>query len=87
VLINNETVYKQLTEPAFRLLIIGHTKTVITTEFVKRVTLDIEAWEPFGVLKPVYILVSPDNYIGLIADEMNDEILKTYLQYHCCFTD
>ncbi len=87
VLINNETVYKLLTEPAFHLLIIGDTKTVNTTEFVKPVTLDIEAWKPFGVLKPLYILVRPDNYIGLIADEINDEILNTYLQHHCCFTD
>jgi 2-polyprenyl-6-methoxyphenol hydroxylase-like FAD-dependent oxidoreductase len=87
VLINNETVYKLLTEPAFHLLIIGNTKTVNAREFVKPVTLDIEAWKPFGVLKPVYILVRPDNYIGLIADEMNDEILKTYLQQHCGFID
>ena len=85
VLINNETVYKLLTEPAFHLLIIGDTKTVNTTEFVKPVTLDIEAWKPFGVLKPLYILVRPDNYIGLIADEINDEILNTYLQHHCYF--
>lgn len=85
VLINNESVYKLLAEPAFHLLIIGDTKTVRSKEFIKSVSLDIEPWKPFGVLKPLYILVRPDNYIGLIADEINEAILNKYLQEYCYF--
>ena len=86
ILINKESIYKLLTEPAFHLLIIGDNKTSFTTtEFVKQVLLSIEDWKTIGVTKPLYILVRPDNYIGLIADEMNEEILNKYLQEHCCF--
>ncbi len=86
VLINKEAVYKLITEPAFHLLIIGDSKTAFnSTEFVKTISLGIEEWKAFGVTKPLYILVRPDNYIGLIADELNEEILNKYLQQYCHF--
>jgi 2-polyprenyl-6-methoxyphenol hydroxylase-like FAD-dependent oxidoreductase len=86
VLINNKSIYKQLTEPAFHLLMIGDIKSEFTqTEFIKTLSLGMEEWKVFGITKPLYILVRPDNYIGLIADEMNDGILNNYLKQHCYF--
>jgi len=85
---NKESIYKLLTTASFHLLRIGDTKTSFTaTEFVKHLSLDIEDWKPLGITKPLYILVRPDNYIGLIADEMNAEILNTYLKQHCYFNE
>ena len=86
ILINDVSVYKLLTEPAFHLLIIGDTKPIsVRSEFVKTIFLGMEEWAGLGVTQPLYILVRPDNYIGLLADEMNEEILNNYLQQHCYF--
>ena len=86
VLNNNESVYQLLRAPAFHLLIIGNAENSFdTTEFVKPIKLDIEPWKDLGVSKPLYILVRPDNYIGLITDEMNAGILNVYLQQHFYF--
>jgi 2-polyprenyl-6-methoxyphenol hydroxylase-like FAD-dependent oxidoreductase len=86
VLINKESVYKLLSAPAFHLLIISNsTITFAATEFVKPVSLGMEEWKPFGVTKPLFILVRPDNYIGLIADKMNEEILNNYLKQYLNF--
>jgi hypothetical protein len=90
VLINTdkgrESVYTLLTQPVFHLLVIGSANISFTTnEFVKPVVLDIEEWKAFGVTKPLFILVRPDNYIALVADEMTKGILDSYLQQYCCF--
>lgn len=86
VIINTESIYKQLTEPLFHLLIIGDTKTLsFAHPFVKQVLLGMEEWKPLGITKPLYILVRPDNYIGLISDDMSNEILNSYLKQHCYF--
>lgn len=86
ILINKESVYTLLTEPVFHLLIIGNTSISFTpNEFVKRVKLDIDNWKAFGVIKPLFILVKPDNYIAFISDEMNEESLDNYLKQHCYF--
>jgi 2-polyprenyl-6-methoxyphenol hydroxylase-like FAD-dependent oxidoreductase len=86
VLINNESVYQLLKAPAIHLLVIGDVETSFpSAEFVKPISLGIEEWKIFGVSKPLYILVRPDNYIGLIADEMNEGILNKYLQQHFYF--
>ena len=82
-----ESIYKKLTAPGFHLLMISNSKTEIDAiELVKPVSLGMEEWKRVGVTKPLYILVRPDNYIGLIADEMNIEILRKYLAEHCYFT-
>ncbi|MEO6541183.1 MAG: hypothetical protein ABIN74_09345, partial [Ferruginibacter sp.] len=87
VLINKESVYTLLRAPVFHLLIISNsTITFAATEFVKPVSLGMEEWKDLGVTKPLYILVRPDNYIGLIADEMNEGILNSYLQQHLYFS-
>jgi 2-polyprenyl-6-methoxyphenol hydroxylase-like FAD-dependent oxidoreductase len=86
VLVNNKSVYQLLTEPVFHLLIIGDARyTGQSHPLVKQISLGIEEWRPLGITKPLYILVRPDNYIGLLSDEMNDEIMRGYLR-HCNIT-
>jgi len=90
VLINtgqtSESVYTLLMQPVFHLLMIGNTNISFTMhEFVKPVISNLEDWKSFGVTKSLYILVRPDNYIALVADEMNKEILDSYLQQYCFF--
>ncbi len=89
VLINTdkgrESVYTLLTQPAFHLLMIGASISFTPNEFVKPVILDIEEWKTFGVTKPLFILVRPDNYIALVTDKMNKEALDSYLQQYCFF--
>ena len=86
VLVDKKSIYTLLTEPAFHLLSIGNTITSLTqNEFIKLVTLDMAAWKAFGVTKPIFILVRPDNYIALITDEINEEILNNYLRQYCYF--
>ena len=90
ILLNNghvkESVYKMLTAPAFHLLMIGDVKTRInSTELIKAIPLSIEEWEILGAQKPFYILLRPDNYIALIADELTEQLLNDYLQQHCFF--
>ncbi len=88
VVINNESIYKRLTEPVFHLLIIGDSKTLSSTHSsVKQVSFGMEEWRSVGVTKPLYILVRPDNYIGLISDDMSNEILNSYLRQHCYFSN
>ena len=83
-----ESVYKLLTEPAFHLLIIGDTDPAFrSTEIIKITRLGIDEWKTFGVINPLYILVRPDNYIGLIADAMDENQLSAYLQKYYFFTD
>ncbi len=81
-----QSIYKLLTAPVFHLLVIGAAKPVLQpNEMIKTIELSIEEWKEKGVTKPLFILVRPDNYIGLIADEMNDDILRNYLQQYCSF--
>jgi len=82
----NRSVYTLLTEPVFHLVIIGdHDARIAPHEFVKQLNLDMAGWEAFGVTKPLYLLVRPDNYIGLVADDMNDELLRNYLHQYSHF--
>ena len=84
--VKKESVYKLLTEPAFHLLLIGNAEVSFPSdEFIKQVTLGMEEWKAFGVSKPLYILVRPDNYIALVADKIDKETLDTYLKQYCCF--
>ncbi len=82
----SESIYKLLTAPVFHLLIIGDAKPVtISNEIIKTIHLNIEVCKAFGITKPLYVLVRPDNYIGLIADELDGKKLNSYLQKRCCF--
>ncbi len=81
-----KSIYTLLTAPCFHLLCIGTGSSyTVSNEMVKSISIGIEEWNLLGVRKPLYILVRPDNYIGLIADEMNETILNTYLKQHCSF--
>ena len=84
---NNDSIYKLLTSPSFHLLLIGDGLAEPTTvhPLIKMLHLPIAEWAGQGVSKPLYILVRPDNYIGLVADEMNASILDAYLKQHCYF--
>lgn len=86
IVVNEESIYKQLIAPAFHLLLIGNTKVSFPPrEFIIQITMDIESWKNFGVTKPLCILVRPDNYIALIADELGNETLNGYLQQYFYF--
>ena len=80
-----ESIYTLLTEPVFHLLIIGNARQVTTSsEKIKTIGVNIDEWKPWGVTKPLYILLRPDNYIALIADELDEQKLHTYLRDYCC---
>lgn len=85
VLVNNESIHKLLAEPVFHLLIIGEQPNLTPVEWVKPVTLPVEPWKHLGVTRPLYILVRPDNYIGLVADKTDEGKLTAHLQQYCYF--
>ena len=90
ILLNNgqvkESVYKMLTAPAFHLLMIGDVgRRISSTEIIKVIPLGMEEWKILGVEKPLYILLRPDNYIALVTDELDEQLLNSYLQKHCYF--
>ena len=84
---DKESVYKLLTAPSFHLLMIGDDLPTPATvhPFIKALHSPIEDWATQGVSKPLYILVRPDNYIGLISDKMDASTLESYLKQHCYF--
>ncbi len=83
---NKQSVYKLLTAPAFHLLLIGDSVAPqVDHPYIKSIPLPIEDWSGEGVSNPLYILVRPDNYIGLVSDSMDASILDRYLKEHCYF--
>lgn len=83
---SGKSIYTLLTARGFHLLCIGNTiKITVTNEMVTPIELPIEAWIPIGVTAPIYILVRPDNYIGIIADELDEQLLKQYLMQYFFF--
>ena len=85
---HKESVYKLLTAPSFHLLLIGDGLSLPATlhPLIKPIHLPISDWAAEGVSKPLYLLVRPDNYIGLVSDELDASILDGYLKQHCYFT-
>lgn len=83
---SHQSVYKLLTAPTFHLLSIGFDKPFMPeNNLITVISLPLEEWRSCGVNEPLYILCRPDNYIGLIADELDDLILNKYLQDQCAF--
>ncbi|MEO6556511.1 MAG: hypothetical protein ABIN92_03285 [Ferruginibacter sp.] len=83
---DKQSVYKLLPEPSFHLLMNGDVKVKInSTETIKVINPGITEWKRTGVEKPIYILTRPDNYIALIADQLDQNELNLYLQNHCHF--
>ena len=87
--INNkeQSIYCLLTAAKFHLLVIGKNNLPpelmgAMTQFEKIINIIFlpseKRWKKLGAEKELYILVRPDNYIGLLSDKISEEILKTY---------
>jgi 2-polyprenyl-6-methoxyphenol hydroxylase-like FAD-dependent oxidoreductase len=79
-----QSVYHLLTEAKFHLLCIGgsldsdylpdHLKA-----YIKIVNLPLnESWQKLGVKTDLYLLIRPDNYIGLLTDEISPALITGY---------
>lgn len=81
-----KSVYKLMTSPGFHLISIGVRHPFVADHpLIKNISLPIEDWIDQGVASPIYILCRPDNYIGMIADDLNESKLARYLRDHCAF--
>jgi hypothetical protein len=92
ILIENDgkmqSCYHLLTGPKFCLLCIGTDAELKQTSIpnamvplINIVVLPLSVnWQKLGVRKQIYILVRPDNYIGLISDQMQEGILLSYFR-------
>lgn len=79
-----QSIYHLLTEAKFHLLYIGgsldsdylpgHLKP-----YIKIVNLPLnEGWQKLGVKSDLYLLIRPDNYIGLMSDEISPALITGY---------
>lgn len=94
ILINQESLYKKLTEPSFYLLFIGNDPGFEMVEVLKNKFKNIltffsfpitNEWKNKGVENNLVILVRPDMYIGLISDEVTLFEVEKYFQKHLYF--
>jgi len=84
-----ESTYDLLNVPAFVLLMIGDFGNVPEIQLplqwaalLKRVQLPLDAqWRELGVIKNLILLIRPDQYIGLIADELAIDLLGDYFKF------
>jgi hypothetical protein len=85
----SESCYHLFQQAKFRLVVIGKDPAdeevnVIPARLRKLVQVVVlpmsEAWASLGVKQSLYILVNPDNHIGLISDEMDKEILEQHFR-------
>ncbi|MDB5019596.1 MAG: FAD-dependent oxidoreductase [Pedobacter sp.] len=81
--------YHLFREAKFHLVVIGKTDSDEESNliperlkgFIKLVSLPItSAWMLLGVKDSLYILVRPDNYIGLLADSLDTNTLENYFR-------
>ncbi|MDQ3019996.1 MAG: FAD-dependent monooxygenase [Bacteroidota bacterium] len=85
---NGESIFSLLTEPKFYLLLIGMNSNEELDEFIKKyenifhkIELELTSqWKKLGVKKPIAIIVRPDEYIGLISDNINPGIVNLYMK-------
>ena len=85
------SIYDRLREPKFHLLLFldGETEVPpLPSELMERwsgfadtsiIPLSENVSEAFGTEKSFFVLLRPDNYIGLIADEFSPDLLVNYL--------
>lgn len=79
-----QSIYHLLTEPKFHLLCIGSNEYDSQipdhlTAYIKVVNLPLnESWGKLGVQSGLYLLIRPDNYIGLLSDEMSPALITGY---------
>lgn len=79
-----QSIYHLLTEAKFHLLCIGTNSDGSQVPdhllpYIKIVNLPInEDWQKLGVKTGLYLLVRPDNYIGLLSDEISPALITGY---------
>jgi hypothetical protein len=89
--IDGKSIYDFLHDPVFHLLIFSEGKTEIPPlpeELMKRwegkidshfYDLSEKAKELFGTERSFFLILRPDNYIGMISDDFSPEIVSNYL--------
>ena len=86
--IEGRNIYDLLREPRFHLIMFTDGNAgipPITEGSAPRIDshifpLDESAREHFGRDDPFYVLLRPDNYIGMISDDLSPEVLADYLK-------
>jgi len=93
--IDGASIYDSLHEPGFHLLLFLDGKTDVPplpSNLMQRWTglIDTHIFsttetvaKAFGTNKPFFVLLRPDNYIGLIADEFSPDLIVKYLNQFC----
>jgi hypothetical protein len=83
--IDGESIYNKMLEPKFHLLAFGGNGFVELDNNLKEL-IDVrilplakETTEIFGNDKPFILVVRPDNYIGLISNQIGIDSLRKYL--------
>jgi hypothetical protein len=87
-MVDGRSIYDELREPRFHLLTFKDGRTpsveVPATEFDSSV--DVHSYslfphvaEIFGVERSFLVLLRPDNYIGLISDDLSHERIREYM--------
>jgi hypothetical protein len=89
--VDGQSVYELLREPVFHLLVFSDGKSEIpplSQELMKKwegkigshfFDLDSKAAQAFGSAKQFYLILRPDNYIGLISDDFAPDVVSGYL--------
>lgn len=89
--IDGASIYDRLHEPGFHLLLFLDGKTDVPPlprDLMERWVglIDTHIFstnetvaKTFGTNKPFFVLLRPDNYIGLIADEFSPDLIVKYL--------
>ena len=84
--INGENIYDQLREPKFHLLVFsdGSEKIDAGQTAIENVTTAVYPLYPniaeiFGTNRSLSVLLRPDNYIGLISNDVSAAAVKSYL--------
>ena len=79
--------YKKFQKSCFHLIIISdHPFSETRIKQIKNLfPIDLEiiegslkTWQQWGVEKELYVLIRPDNYIAIISDEINEELLTDF---------
>jgi len=90
--VDGRSIYDDLREPRFHLVIFSDGKTDIPPlpdELMKQwmgqidshfFTFEPRVAEIFGTSRSFFLILRPDNYIGLISDEFSPEIVQRYLK-------
>jgi len=83
-----QCIYRSLTAPKFHLITIDDEFQRVNIpdtlkSYIKVVSLPVSPdWAKLCVKNRLYILVRPDNYIGLITDEMDEHRLAAYFRLY-----